>query len=120
LDVKRKQCAADTRSVGAFTGIRLVKRAVCPAPQKSVVVGEELVRPPIERCAGMDAIVDIGVVAPTEVDDETFDKPLSPHNVKLRRSTRWDFSDRRRPHRGVSDWIPSSADRSHPEHGIAG
>jgi hypothetical protein len=54
-----------------------------PAGQKSSVVAEELVRPPIERCSGMDAIVDIGVVASSKVHHEAFDKPLAPENVKF-------------------------------------
>ncbi len=54
-----------------------------PAGQKSAVVVEELVRPPIEGCTGMGAVVDIGVIAPAEVHDEAFDKPLAPENVKL-------------------------------------
>jgi hypothetical protein len=54
-----------------------------PADQKSPVLGKELVRPPIERCPSVDAIVDIGIVAPAEIYDEAFDKPLPPDNVKL-------------------------------------
>jgi hypothetical protein len=53
------------------------------AGQKSAVVAEELVRPPIEGCASVDAIVDIGVVLSAEIYYEAFDEPLAPENVKL-------------------------------------
>jgi hypothetical protein len=83
LDLERKQCATDAGPAGAFTGIRLEKGAMGPAGQKSAVVAEELIRPPIERRSGMDAIVDVAVVAPAEVHHEGFDKPLAPENVKF-------------------------------------
>lgn len=91
LGVKRKQCAARAGSAGALARIRFVKGAMGPADQKSAIVAEELVRPPIERCPGMDAMVDIGVVAAAEVHHEAFDKPLAPENVKFRRAAGRNF-----------------------------
>ena len=52
LDLERKQCATDAGPAGAFTGIRFVRGAVGSAGQKSTVVAQELVRPPIERRSG--------------------------------------------------------------------
>ena len=115
LNPEWKQCAAAAGSAGAFTGIRLVKGAVGPAFEKSAVVAEELVRPPIERCSGMDAVVDIGVVASAEVNYETFDNPLSPENVKFRRAAGRDFAQRRRPNGRVRHWITRDPGRFHYE-----
>lgn len=84
--MKRKQCATDARSAGAFAGIGFKKGAVRPASQKPVVVIEKLVRPPIKRCPGMDAIVDIRVIAPAEVHHEGLYQPFAPPNVKFRRA----------------------------------
>ena len=98
LGVKRKKSAAAAGPAGAFTGIRFVKGAMGTTGQKSAIVAEKLVRPPVERCSGMDAIVDVSVVAPAKVHHETFDKPLPPENVKFRGAAGRDFAQRRRPH----------------------
>ena len=83
FNVEWKECAASAGAAGAFTGLRLVTRAVGTADQKPLIVAEELVWPPIERCAGMDAIIDVGVVASVDVHDEAFNKTFTPENVKF-------------------------------------
>lgn len=82
-NVEREQ-----RAAGAFTGIQFKKGAVSPAGQKSTVVVEELVRPPIERCSGMDAIVHIGVIVTTPVHYKTLYNPCTPEDVKFSPSGR--------------------------------
>ena len=98
FNLEWKQGAARAGSTRAFTCIRFVTGAVRPAGQKSAIVVEEFIRPPIERCSGMGAIVDISIVVPAEVYDEAFDKPLAPANMKFRGVARRDFVTRRRPH----------------------
>jgi hypothetical protein len=118
LNLERKQCATGAGPAGALTSIRFVTGAMCPADQKSAIVAEEFVRPPIERCPGMDAVVDIGVVAPVDVHDEAFNNPVAPENVKFRGAARRDFGMRRRPHGDGLHRISSSAARFHREDGI--
>jgi len=55
-----------------------------PTGQKSAVAAEELVGPPIEWCPGVDAIVDVSVVAAAEVHKKPFNESLAPENVKFR------------------------------------
>ena len=118
LNLERKQCAASAWPSGAFTAIRFVKGAVGPTDQKPAVLIEELVRPPIKRCTGMDAIVDIGVVAPVEVHHKAFDKPLAPENVKFRGAAGRDFANRCGPHTVVSHCIISNPGWLHRENRI--
>ena len=68
---------------------------MCSAHQESAVVAEELVRPPIERCPGVDTVVDVGVVAAAEIHYEAFDEPLAPENVKFRGASGRDRVQRR-------------------------
>src|SRR5207244_3673311 len=51
-------------------GRGLVDRAVGRTDQGAAVLGEEVVRPELERRAGVRASIEIGVVAAVEVDDE--------------------------------------------------
>jgi len=118
LNLERKECAASARPSGAFTAIWFVERTVGPADQKPVVLIEELVRPPVERCSSMDAIVYIGVVAAAEVDHEAFDKPLSPENVKFRGAAGRDFTQRCGPHGRMSRLIANHPSWFHREVGI--
>lgn len=85
FDLDRNQCAARARSAGAFTSVWFVKGAMRSAGQKSTIGTEEFVWPPIERCSGMRAIVDISMVTPAEIYDEALDKPVAPQNMKFRR-----------------------------------
>ena|SRR5215472_5467143 len=84
-----------------------------PADQKSAVIVEKLVRPPIKRRSSMDAIVDIGVIAPAEVYDEPFDKPVAPANVKFRREAGADLVQWRRPNARMSYGTTIGSDRFH-------
>lgn len=86
-----------------------------PAGQKSVVVVEELVRPPIERRSGMDAIVHIGVIVPADVHYEAFNEPLAPENVKFGGVAGRDLSQGRIPPGRVSHGITGDFRRFHCE-----
>src|SRR5262249_37270350 len=83
------------------------------AGQKSAVIVEKLVRPPIEGCTSMDAVVDIGVVLPAEVHNEAFDKPVAPANVKFRRVAGADLVQWRRPNARMLCCITTCSDRFH-------
>ena len=63
----------------------------------------------------MDAIVDITVIAPAEVHDEGFNKPLSPENVKLDRASGRDFGQGRAPYGRVNRRIAGNVCLFHGE-----
>jgi hypothetical protein len=54
---------------------------------------EELIRPPVERGSGMDAIVNIGIIASPEIHHEAFDRSLTPEDAEFRGATRRDFGE---------------------------
>jgi hypothetical protein len=118
-NLEREQCATGAGPASAFTGIRFVKGAVSPTGQKPAILVEKLVRPPIERCSGMDAMVDITVIAPAEVHDEGFNKPLPPENVELDRATGGDFRQGRAPYGRVHRRIAGNVCLFHGEEGAS-
>src|SRR5262249_10648467 len=81
----------------AVARVRRVERAVSGADQELAVLREELVRPPVERRAGMDAEVHVGVEAAFEVDDEAFEPAAAPDDRELRGRARRDLGDRGGP-----------------------
>jgi hypothetical protein len=102
LNLQRKQGCAGAGSPRAFTRLRVVKGAMASASQKLAIVAEKLIRPPIKRRAGVDTIVDVGVIASLKIYDKGFDQPPSPEDVKFHRFARRNFGNRCRPFRGVS------------------
>src|SRR6476619_4233917 len=62
VNVERKQRTARARSSGALASLWIEKRAMGSASQKAAIVVEEFVRPPVERCSGVVAVIDVGVV----------------------------------------------------------
>src|SRR5262249_15570811 len=93
LDHERPESSTAARTSGAAPAVRLVERAVRGADQEPPVVGEELVRPPVERRSGVRAPVDVGVVATLEVDHEPFRLRSAPAQRKLRRRSRREICD---------------------------
>jgi hypothetical protein len=83
------------------------------AGQKSAVIIEKLIWPPIEGCTGMDAIVYIGVVPPAEVHNEPFDKPVAPANIKFCRAAGADFAQWCGPNARMSYGTTIGSDRFH-------
>jgi hypothetical protein len=65
LHRKREERAARARPTGALAGLRLEQGAVRSTSQKSAIVAEKLVWPPVEGCAGVDAVVHVSVVLTT-------------------------------------------------------
>jgi hypothetical protein len=88
---------------------------VGPASQQPMVITEKLVWPPIERCSGVDTIVDISVVATSEVHKKPFNEPLAPKNVKLRAAPGPYLVQRCGPHTRVSQCTVSNSNRFHSQ-----
>src|SRR3989449_8086311 len=64
------QAIAHARPGRAEPGRGLVDRAVGRTDQGAAVLGEEIVRPEVERRADVRAPIEVGVIAAVEVDDE--------------------------------------------------
>src|SRR5262249_48339939 len=95
------ETSSPARTSGAAPGVGLVDRTVGRADEQPAVIGEELVRPPVERSAGVDALVDVPVEGALEVHHEGLDAPAAPVERELRRGARGKVADRR----GPFDWI---------------
>src|SRR2546425_3728347 len=76
---------ARARAGGAVAGGWLVERAVRGADQRAPVLGEELVRPQVERRADVRAAIDIRVVFAAVIDDESLDAAAATLEPELRR-----------------------------------
>src|SRR5213080_2324496 len=73
-----RQRVAGARARRAIARGRFVERAVRGADERAAVLGEEVVRPEIERCADVRAAVDVRVVLAVVVDDESFYAAAAP------------------------------------------
>src|SRR5262249_22728708 len=82
-DVEPLEAIADTRAADAASGARLVDRAVRRADERAAVLGEELVRPEVERRPDVGTTVDVRVVAAVHVHDEGVDGPGAARQAEL-------------------------------------
>src|SRR3989442_15357389 len=74
---------AAARSSRVVAGVRRKEGAVGRADEEPAILREELVRPPVERRARVDAEVHVGVEPALEVDDEALEPAAAPGDWEL-------------------------------------
>src|SRR5439155_14621863 len=80
---ERIEAPAAARSSRTVAGVRREEGAVGRADEEPAILREELVRPPVERRAGVDAEVHVGVEPALEVDDEALEPAAAPGDREL-------------------------------------